>query len=330
MGFNSTIYKRAHDVLSERRLSAEREADYRRREIYKQLPRARELERGISSCGLRAARAVIGGGNAKEQLEQLRNENLAMQKELKELLVTNGYKEDALEPDYNCKVCSDTGYYDQNGRTLVCSCLKATLSKCASEELNRHAPLALSTFDTFSLEYYPKTPDVNGIVPYNHLEKVLKYCKSYAACFSPSSNSILMLGATGLGKTHLSLAIANEVINRGYSVIYVSAPALIQQLERAMRQRNDENSVLDSIADCDLLIIDDLGTEFHNQFTVSNMYNVINSRLLSNKPLIINTNLSLSELEKTYSDRLVSRISGGGQKLNFIGSDIRVMKKAKN
>ena len=330
MGFNSTIYKKALDRLHEKKLAAEKAADARRAEICEKIPRVRELEKGISSSGIRAARAVIGGGNAGEELEKLRRENLQMQSELRELLIQNGYSENVLEPDYACKKCGDTGYYDEGGRTLVCSCLKAALSECACEELNRHAPLSLSTFESFSLDFYPQTPDSSGIIPRQHIEKVFKYCKSYAANFTPDSNSILMIGATGLGKTHLSLAIANEVIRRGYSVIYVSAPALLQKVDAAKRFRSEDESVFDTLNDCDLLIIDDLGTEYHSQYNVSNMYNIINSRLLSNKPLIISTNLTISELDKTYTDRFVSRMTGSGQKLNFMGTDIRVLKKKIN
>lgn len=330
MGFSSEIYKKALDKLSERRMTAEREADERRRRIYERLPRVRELERGISSGGIRAARAVIGGGDVKAEMEKLRRENLALQAELKDILVKNGYSEDELEPRYSCSKCSDTGYIEDRGRTIVCPCLKSALSECACEELNRQAPLSLSTFDAFSLEYYPKTPDSNGIVPYNHADKVLKFCKGYAANFTTSSGNILMTGETGLGKTHLSLAIANEVIRRGYSVIYVTAPALIQRVEKASRARIADDELIETLSDSDLLIIDDLGTEYHNQYTVSNMYNIINSRLLTGKPLIINTNLTLGDMEKIYSARLVSRLVGSGLKLNFVGEDIRVKKRRVN
>ena len=151
MGYSSIIQKKAADRLAQRRLEARRNADFRREEIFAKLPRAAELEKGIGNSGIRAARAVVAGGNVAEELERLKNENLAMQEELKRLLVTNGYSADALEPDYTCKRCSDTGYYDENGITLMCGCLKQALTECACEELNRHAPLTLSTFDSFRI-----------------------------------------------------------------------------------------------------------------------------------------------------------------------------------
>lgn len=137
-----------------------------------------------------------------------------------------------------------------------------------------------------------------------------------------------MKGATGLGKTHLSLAIANEVIRRGYGVIYVSAPALLSQLEKEYFSRSPlSNGTTEMLNDCDLLIIDDLGTEFRTQFSAAQIYNIFNARILCHKPVIINTNLTMTELEKAYSERFVSRINGVAQKLDFLGEDVRIKKK---
>ena len=327
MGYSSSVYKAAADRLFERRLNAEKEADRRRAAIYKKLPRTKELEKEISHCGIQAARAVISGGNVTEEMKNLRDRNLAMQSELAEILTSNGYDKNVFEPSYSCKRCSDTGYYDENGRTLVCNCLKQALVSCACEELNRTAPLSLSTFESFSLDYYDKEVDSKtGISPCNHMSKILRYCQNYADNFTKNSESILMKGATGLGKTHLSLAIANEVIKKGYGVIYVSAPSLMQKLEKQYFSRNDDVAT-DMLIECDLLIVDDLGTEFHSQLSVSLMYNIFNSRMLANKPVIINTNFDLRELEKNYTERFVSRVIGNAQKLDFLGSDIRVRKK---
>ncbi len=329
MGYSSSVHKAATDKLFERRLKAEKSADRRKLEIYEKLPRTQELEKQISLSGIKAARAVIGGEDVVAQVKKLRDENLAMQAELKDILISNGYPEDVFEAHYTCKKCKDTGYYDENGRTLVCSCFKQALISCACEELNRTAPLALSTFETFNLDYYDKNTDSKiGVSPYNQMSRILRYCQNYAQNFTKASESIFMKGATGLGKTHLSLAIANEVIKKGYGVIYVSAPSLMQKLEKQFFSKNDdEETTINMLLECDLLIVDDLGTEFHGQFSVSQMYNIFNSRMLANKPIIINTNLTMRELEKIYTERFVSRISGNAQKLDFLGKDIRIRKK---
>lgn len=329
MGYSSSVYKNAADVLYERRLKAEKDADKRREEIYEKLPITKELENSIASLSIRVARAVVSGKDVVAEMEMLRDNNLAMQQELENVLVSNGYSKDVFEPAYTCKQCKDTGYYEDNGKTVVCNCLKQALIACACEELNRTAPLSLSTFDSFSLDYYDKTPDsVTGITPYDQMSKILRYCRMYAENFSNKSDSILMKGSTGLGKTHLSLAIANEVVKKGYGVIYVSAPALMQKLEKQYFSNADkDDSTVNMLLECDLLIVDDLGTEFHGQFSVSQLYNIFNSRMLLNKPIIINTNLTMRELEKIYTERFVSRISGNARKLDFLGKDIRIRKK---
>ncbi len=329
MGYSSNVYKKAADRLLERRQKAEKSAEERRSSVYKKLPRTKELEREIASVGPRLARAVIAGGDVQENLKKLRDENLALQTELNEILVSNGYTKDVFEPQYHCKKCNDTGYIEENNRTVVCSCLKQALVACACEELNRYAPLSLSTFDSFNISLYSRTHDSSvGTSPYSQMTHIYNYCKSYAENFKPQYESLFMRGSTGLGKTHLSLAIANEVIKKGYGVIYVSAPSLAKYIESLFRPRdNSDFDLLNMINDCDLLIIDDLGTELTSRFYLSHIYDIFNTRFMLQKPIIINTNLQMSELEKIYSYRIVSRISGGSTKLDFIGQDIRIFKK---
>lgn len=326
MGYSKSVYQSASAKLAELRLAAEKQADIRRTEIYEKIPRTRELEHQIAACGLEAAKTVLRGGDVVAEMTKLRDKNLAMQSELRTLLINGGYDENALEPHYSCEKCSDTGYYEDGNRTIICRCLKQQLVACACEELNRTAPLTLSTFESFSVNRYSREKDPStGIVPAVQMEKIFKYCRAYAQRFTPHSESILMKGATGLGKTHLSLAIANEVIRRGYGVIYVSAPALLSKLEKEYFSRgaSDDNTT-ETLCDCDLLIIDDLGTEFRTQFSVSQLYNIFNSRVLQNKPVIISTNMTMAELEKAYSARFVSRINGAAQKLDFLGGDLRI------
>lgn len=328
MGYSSSVYKAASDTLHERRLNAEKAAERRKEEVYQRFPRVKELEKQISMGGIKTARAVLAGGDVEEAVSKLRDQNLAMQAEVKRILTDNGYPANYFEPKYFCKKCEDKGYYDINGKTVRCSCMKSALVTCACAELNRYAPLSLSTFESFDLEYYDKSinPKVKTS-PYEHMSKVFRFCQNYADNFSKNSESILMSGETGLGKTHLSLAIANEVIKKGYGVVYASAPPIISKLEKEYFSSDKDDSLFSMLADCDLLIIDDLGTEFYSQFAVSQFYNLFNSRMLSNKPIIINTNLTITELKEKYTDRFVSRICGNARQLDFLGRDIRIRRK---
>ena len=328
MGYSSSVYKAASDILHERRLNAEKAAERRKEEVYEMFPRVKELEKQISMGGIKTARAVLAGGDVKKAVSKLRDQDLAMQAEVKRILTDNGYPANYFEPKYFCKKCEDKGYYDINGKTVRCSCMKSALVTCACAELNRYAPLSLSTFESFDLEYYDKSinPKVKTS-PYEHMSKVFRLCQNYADNFSKNSESILMSGETGLGKTHLSLAIANEVIKKGYGVVYASAPPIISKLEKEYFSSDKDDSLFSMLADCDLLIIDDLGTEFYSQFAVSQFYNLFNSRMLSNKPIIINTNLTITELKEKYTDRFVSRICGNARQLDFLGRDIRIRRK---
>ncbi len=329
MGYSNEVKKKAASVISERKLSAERRADYMREKIFNEIPEAAEIERKIASCGIRAGRAVLGGGDVKSELSSLKTESLALQRRFEELLRSHGYSVSDVEPKYFCEKCGDTGYIELDNRTVMCDCLKQARIEAACDELNRNSRLSLCTFEDFSLSYYSKEiPDGYPRSPYEQMRAILKYCRNYAENFTTSSENIFMRGKTGLGKTHLSLSIANEVIKKGYGVIYASAPTLVAQLEKEQFSREKpENSVADVISDCDLLIIDDLGTEFVNSFSASAVYNVFNARLSSRKPMIVNTNLSAAELEQTYSERFVSRIYGEARRLNFFGKDIRIQKK---
>ena len=207
--------------------------------------------------------------------------------------------------------------------------MKKLLRDTAYNEFNEKSPLSLerSRFENFSLDWYPDRPDANGKNPRKRMEKILAFCRDYAEHFSKSSPSILMEGGTGLGKTHLSLAIAGRVIDRGFGVIYGSAPDILTALKAENSYFNTDHTVLERFEQCDLLIIDDLGTEFPNSFTKSAAYNLLNARLAREKPTIISTNLTIPEMKSSYSDRLVSRIIGENEHLPFIGDDIRIAKK---
>lgn len=328
MTYSKEIYTQAFRIIDERRNAAQSKADRRTDEIYEKLPKIEEINRRLTGCSIEAARAVLKGAQAKSELEKIAKISLELQNLQADILKDNGYPLDYMEPDYTCKHCRDTGYVEKNGKTVYCQCFLELLKQCACEEVNKLSPLSLSTFDTFKLEYYPYDSNAEGVSPYSRMSKIYNYCKNYAAKFDGSGRSLLMRGATGLGKTHLSLAIANEVLNKGYYVVYVSAPSILAKIDKLHFNYcyQDEEDIVNTLCECDLLIIDDLGTEFTSPYTKTAIYNIFNNRILTNKPMIISTNMTIRELEATYSQRFVSRIIGECDRLDFLGKDIRAIK----
>lgn len=327
MAYSKVVYNIATEKLSSRRNSALNMADYRKSELYAQLPRLADIDKELASIGVSTAKAVLSGEDAVARLASLKEKSIALQQEYKALLTSNGYTEDYLEPHFACDKCSDTGYVELDNKTITCDCYKKLLAATACEELNKISPLSLSTFDSFNIDYYSNKPDENNNVPYKRMVKIYNHCLDYAKNFTPQSKGLLIMGSTGLGKTHLSLAIANEVINMGYSVVYVSAPDILGRLERAHFSYgyDEEQQLMQSLLDCDLLILDDLGTEFSTQFSSTAIYNLFNSRINMGKPIIINTNLSVDELGNTYTKRFTSRLTNSCEQLEFIGRDIRAL-----
>ncbi len=327
MAYSKKIFDKATEKLNFRRNSALNMVEYRKKELYSAFPRLNEIEKTLGEIGAQTAKSVLNGSSAIDELKLLKEKSIALQNEYKAILTENGYAEDYLEPHFSCEKCGDTGYVELENKTVTCDCYKKLLSDTACEELNKISPLSLSTFDSFELGYYSGNPDENGKIPYNRMVKILKHCADYAHNFSLSSKGLLLMGSTGLGKTHLSLAIANEVIQKGYSVVYVSAPDILTKLEREhfAYGYSEKEQIMNSLLDCDLLILDDLGTEFVTQFTSTAIYNIFNTRINAGKPVIINTNLTVDELGKVYTKRFTSRLTSSCEQLEFIGRDIRAL-----
>lgn len=316
MGYSKSVYERADRILSERRLSARRKAEKAQLAFYASNPRAKEIEEELTHTFTNIARATLSGDRNK--LFEIKEQNLKLQNELSQLYSAAGISQEDLKPKYTCPHCDDKGNIDGK----LCDCYINLLKQIACDDLNRRSPLSLSDFESFDLSYYPD--DCR-----QKMSNIFDYCRLYAENFSSDSDSLIMTGGTGLGKTHLALAIANEVIKKGKGVIYISAPGMVSALEEFQfgREAPEEEITPKLLSDCDLLIIDDLGTEFLNNFSRGAIYNVFNSRITRGKPTIISTNLSFSELEKNYTDRFVSRVMGYCRRLNFEGSDIRIQKK---
>ena len=325
MPYSNNILNQALDRLRERRAGALKAAEYKRSQLHAQCPRLEEIDRELRLIGSSAALSAIKNGNTAQSLKSLAERSLELQEEYAALLSELGFTPESLEPVFCCTKCSDTGYIEADNKTVICDCVSKLMSDIACESLNSGSPLELSTFESFSLEYYADMPEQGGVSPLSRMSNIYNYCRRYADTFSLSSRSLLMRGATGLGKTHLSLAIANEVMRKGMSVVYASAPDILSRLEREhfTYKYDAEQDTYNSLLKCDLLILDDLGTEFMSQFSVAAVYNIFNSRILSGKPTILNTNLTVGELLTAYSQRFVSRIMGSCDRLDFIGEDIR-------
>ena len=317
MGYARQVYTQAENELNRRRTTAQDNAQRRLENFYAVCPEAEDVRRRIASTASRAAMAVLRSGNARETMEALKNENLSLQK-----AVCRSPRRARSQPG---KRCEDTGYVD--GR--ICSCYRSLLKQIAYENLNRISPLTLSSFEDFSLLYYSDV-SVNGErSDREQMRNIYDFCRRYADNFKKDSGNLFFTGATGLGKTHLSLAIAAEAINKGYGVVYGTAQTFALSLERERFTRTEESGgdTLDLLNDCDLLIIDDLGMEISSSYITATIYNVIDTRITLKKPTIISTNLSMQELEKRYNERFTSRIIGFYDRLIFRGKDIRMKKK---
>lgn len=319
MSYSKETYKKAEREIAARRSKALAEREEHHRLAAAACPEILETEERMAKAGLATIKALgMGSADAKEYIKKLSEINLNAQTQRKLLLKKAGFPEDYLDVRYSCKKCEDKGFV--NG--IMCDCFKDMLKSLEYEKLCSALPVGKRSFDNFRLDYYP---DGAGTSPRKRMESVLSYCKAYSDDFSLRSPSLLLYGKTGLGKTHLSLAIAGKAVESGHGVIYTSAQNLFNRLEKEKFGKADGNTE-DTILDCDLLIIDDLGAEFTTQFTVASLYNIVNSRELEGKPTIISTNLTPEQLTNAYSERIASRILSNYVMLFFDGSDIRQIK----
>ena len=324
MSYSTSTYAAAQAAMEARRKKAESEQEARRERAYEAIPSLRAIQAEIAQCGTQVVQAFAQGGNAEQFVKTLAEKSLAAQQQRKELLVRSGFAADYLEAHYVCDKCKDTGVTEEG----ICPCFRELLIETARKKIAAAAPLEESRFDNFSLAFYPDAADAAGVSPKKRMGEILDFCRSYAEDFSLSSPSLFMHGATGLGKTHLALAIASGAMERGHGVVYASAPNLFAALERERFGKGGITGLSgDEIDEAELLIIDDLGAEFATQFTVSCTYNIINTRMLAGKPTIITTNLTMPEFEAKYTQRITSRITGSYVSLLFLGHDIRQLKR---
>ena len=323
MGYSVEVVRRARERLAQAREDRESENRQHLFEAYERVPRLKEIDLQLRRTMAMAAQAAfVSGSDAQEAMARVREENLQLQLE-RQALAAEYFEEGYLDDSPVCDCCGGLGYVGSS----MCECLRELCRQEQKKELSLLSG-GKENFSQFRLEYYPDRPDPKiGASPRFVMERNFKTCRTYAATFSPSSGNLLFNGGTGLGKTFLSACIARTVADRGYSVVYETASHLFGKMERAKFSNDEEaRKEIQKYNACDLLIVDDLGTEMPGQFVTAALYTLINDRMLENKPMIISTNLNIEEIKRRYSPQIGSRLEGGFRLIPFLGEDIRVLK----
>lgn len=322
MAYSEGVLQRARLRLAQEKAQYDSEAEARRAQIYDAYPRLREIDQALRrSMAAAVAAAFRRGDDVPQAMEAIKKENLALQREREWLLEAADLDESALEPPPFCPHCGGSGYVG----AAMCECLRELCRQEQKKELSSLLS-GKENFDGFRLDYYPTEPDPSlGVSPRQLMERTFRRCKRYAREFHLGAPSLLFSGGPGLGKTFLSACIARAVADSGFSVVYDTAGQLFDDFE-AVKFGGDQRDLTQKYLNCDLLIVDDLGTEMTTQFTQSVLYRVINDRLLESRPMIVSTNLSDSALRQRYSPAIASRLLGAFEICLFLGQDIRLMR----
>ena len=323
MAYSKEVIQRARARLAQAKEDRESENRQHLAEAYQQVPRIREIDILLRRTMAMAAQAVFtAGGDVQSAMAEAKAQNQALQRERAWLIDTN-FEEGFLDETPICDRCGGTGYM---GSTM-CECLTELCRQEQKKELTLLSG-GKENFSQFRLDYYPDRVDPKlGVSPRAIMERNFRTCRTYAAAFSQNSGNLLFIGGTGLGKTFLSACIARAVADKGYSVLYETATHLFNKLEQAKFSPTEESRYeAAKLTACDLLIVDDLGTEMPGQFVTAALYSLLNDRLLAGKPTIISTNLNVEEMQRRYSPQIASRLQGNFSQLIFLGEDIRVLK----
>ena len=323
MAYSPEVIRRARARLAQAKEDRASENRQHLAQAYAAVPRIREIDMLLRQTMAQAAQAAfLEGSDGRERLARVREENLALQQE-RSALAAAYFEEGFLDETPICDKCGGSGYVGAN----MCECLAEL---CRQEQKKEVTILSggKETFAQFRLEYYSDRIDPKyGASPRAIMERNFQNCRRYAVTFSPSAGNLLFVGGTGLGKTFLAACIARVVADRGYSVCYETAPKLFGKLEQDRFHSSEETRrEAAALTQCDLLILDDLGTEMPGQFITSALYSLLSDRLLENKPMVITTNLNVDDMGRRYSPQIASRLYGGFQRLTFVGEDIRVLK----
>ena len=315
------MYRRAKSAVASRRQRAGPAAQEAQRAAAREYPARAELRRRRAAAGLEAARRAAAGA-PRAEVDAALAEAKRLDGERAALLGANPALAARLAPAYTCPACGDTGLVDG----AVCECVHALVRAQRRAQINASSPLGLCSFETFSLEKYPETPVPElGLTARAHMAQVLEYCQYYAAHFSPEhSPSLYLFGGAGLGKTHLALSIANAVLEQDRDVMYVSAQNAFGAAERE-RFSDAEGDTMDALQSAELLILDDLGTEYISPYVSSCLYSLINTRVCRRLPTIYTSNIvSDADLQRRYTEKIVSRLLGSCETLSFCGEDVRL------
>lgn len=329
MAYDGRVLRRAIQRFEEDRQERENRFQQRRESIFRRQPRLREIDAELRATASHIITSALRQGtDPLPALKVIRDENLSLQEEKGRLLEKMNLPRDCLEEKPACALCGDTGY--RGGE--LCRCLRQYYAREQRKELSRMLDLAGQSFETFSLDWYAEEalPGL-GISPRENMEWICRVCKRYAEQFAaPGSGNLLLTGPPGLGKTFLSAAVAREVSGDGWSVVYDTAAHIFQRFEdrKFGREEGEEaDGDVTRVLTCDLLILDDLGTEMTTAFVQSALYQILNTRLMERRPTILSTNLKVAELAGRYGAQTASRIEGEYQILTFFGRDIRLLRK---
>lgn len=330
MAFDGKLLARAREELEKIHEQNVREHQRRLFEVYNKIPAVEDIDARMRAQMSQLVRITIAGGpDVENKIKCLESENLDLQMKRSELLVENGYAMDYTNDIYSCSKCKDTGVF----RSGVCSCLEKLYNSEVTKELGVLLRTGTESFENFNLNYYDAVPlPGSNIAPRSVISVALDKCRRFAEDFPDTASNLLLRGETGLGKTYLSACIARAISSKGYSVCYDSAASALEAFELQKFSHDPQEadaaaSKVKKMLDCDLMILDDLGTEMINSITTSALYTLINTRLINDKRTIISTNLTMDDLQKKYTPQIYSRISGEFTVLPFIGRDIRMLKK---
>ena len=333
MPYNARLLARARARLSDIREENAAERQKRIRNVYAKVPEIEAIDDKLRSQMIELARlTVTRRESSDEKIAALRDNNLTLQMRRAELLVENGFPLTWTDEIYSCPHCHDTGRVSSG----ICSCLNTLYNKELSKSLSSLLRSGDESFDAFDPSLYSdKYSDYFQCIPREYMRKVFTFCREYAGSFNPpTSENLLFQGDPGLGKSYLSACIGREVAEKGFTVFYDTAVSVFSAFEKQQFSRNtDEMEAaaerVQNMLTCDLMILDDLGTEMTTPMVMSALYTLINTRLNSNKPTLINTTLYPDEIRSRYSSSICSRLNGFYKTIHFAGSDIRDILKSR-